>query len=216
MGWGSPLVPGYNWMRWSHVYLTLGSLFCLALYIPVIIATIKRKLKILLIPFLLSILFSIFSIAFAIISKNQYHKQRIEEIENQLEKKPNDSIALENMAQAYEAKGDYDKAIELFTKALDITENPSYVLHDRGMAYAKNNEYDKAISDMNKAMEMNPVEKDFIAQCYNDRGVIYFHYGQYEKSWQDVQKALEMDYSVHPDFLEALKSKGYSDKTPHK
>jgi stress-induced-phosphoprotein 1 len=113
------------------------------------------------------------------------------------------------MAHAYEAKGDYDKAIELYTKALKISKNPSYVLHDRGMAYAQNDKCDEAISDMKKAMEMNPDEKGFIAQCYNDRGVIYFHSGQYEKSWQDVQKALDMGYGVHPDFLEALKRKGY-------
>jgi hypothetical protein len=65
--WGSPLVAGYHWMRWSHVYLTIGSLFCLALYIPAIIAAIKRKIRILLIPFLLGILFIVFSLGFAII-----------------------------------------------------------------------------------------------------------------------------------------------------
>lgn len=67
-----------------------------------------------------------------------------------------------------------------------------------------------AISDLSKAMEMNPNEKDFIAQCYNDRGNTYYDAGQYEKSWQDVQKALELGYKVHPGFIEALKSKGYS------
>ncbi len=207
---GSPLVSGYNWMRWSHVYLTFGSLFCLSLYIPIIIATVKKKPKILFIPFSLTILFIIFSIVFANISKNQFYTQNIKQQEEELSKDPVNSLTIERMAQSYDAKGNYNKAIELFTQALEITENPSYVMHDRGMTYSKNKEYNKAISDISKAMELNPDEKDFIAQCYNDRGVIYFYSGEYDKSWSDVQIALNMGYNVHPGFLAALKSKGYS------
>ena len=125
-------------------------------------------------------------------------------------KNPKDSLALENQALAYDAKGNYDKAIELFNKALEITSNPAYVIHDRGMTYINKKEYGKAISDLSKAMKMNPNEEEFIAQCYNDRGVAYFHSGQYEKSWSDVQIALAMGYRVHPGFLVALKNKGYS------
>lgn len=142
--------------------------------------------------------------------KNYNHTQNIKQFEEQLKEKYNNTIALENAAQSYEAKGDYDKAIELYTKVLNITENTAYVLHDRAMVYSKQDEYTKAIADMNEAMRMNPDETDFIAQCFNDRGVIYFHSGQYEKSWEDVKKALEMGYDVHPGFIAALKKKGYS------
>ncbi|UCC95404.1 MAG: tetratricopeptide repeat protein [Candidatus Omnitrophota bacterium] len=117
---------------------------------------------------------------------------------------------IESDAIAHAQQGNYDKAIELYNKALNITLNPAYVIHDRGMAYAEKGEYSKCIDDITKAMELNPNEIEFIAQCYNDRGVAYFHSGQYEKSWQDVQKALDMNYNVHPGFLAALKSKGYS------
>lgn len=207
---GSPLVPGYNWMRWSHVYLILGSLFCIALYVPTILAIVKKKQKILLIPFSLAILFILGSIACAIISKKVYYAQEIQKNETVLKLNPNDSIAIENKANAYKASGDYDKAIELYNNALEITSHPAYVYHDRGMGYFGKKEYDKAIADIIKAMEINPNEKDFIAQCYNDRSVIYFHSGQYDKSWQDVQKAQELGYNVHPGFLAALKDKGYS------
>ena len=117
---------------------------------------------------------------------------------------------IENEANSYDDKGNYDKAIELYSEALEITANPAYVIHDRGMAYLHKGEFDKAISDLNKAMEMSPNEKDFMAQCYNDRGNAYYDFGQYEKSWQDVQKAIELGYKVHPVFIAALKSKGYS------
>ncbi|MEI8348901.1 MAG: tetratricopeptide repeat protein [Candidatus Omnitrophota bacterium] len=117
---------------------------------------------------------------------------------------------IESKANTYADKGDFDKAIELYNEASKITPNPAYVIHDRGMAYLHKGEFDKAISDLSKAMEMSPNEKDFIAQCYNDRGNAYYDSEQYEKSWQDVQKAIELGYKVHPGFIAALKSKGYS------
>jgi tetratricopeptide (TPR) repeat protein len=120
------------------------------------------------------------------------------------------SQQIENQANAYVDAGNFDKAIEFYNRALEITPNPAYVIHDRGTAYLRKGEFENAITDLNKAMEMNPNEKDFIAQCYNDRGNVYYGSGQYEKSWQDVQKAIELGYKVHPGFIEALKAKGYS------
>ena len=116
---------------------------------------------------------------------------------------------IENKANEYGDKGNFDKAIELYTEALKITPNPAYVMHDRGMAYDRKGKFDKAIVDLSKAMEINPNEKDFMAQCYNDLGNVYYDCGQYEKSWQDVQKAIELGYKVHPGFIAALKRKGY-------
>ncbi len=207
---GSPLVPGYNWMRWSHVYLTFGSIFCLALYVPIIMSITKKKLKILFIPFVLTLCFIIFSIVFANISKTLFHSQNIKNLQDEVNKNPDDSLALERMAQSYEHSGNYDKAIELYNQALKITKNPSYVIHDRGLAYMKKGDFDLSIADFTKAMESNQEEKDFIAQSYNDRGNAYYYKGEYDKSWQDVQKALEMGYNVHSGFLAALKNKGYS------
>jgi len=206
---GSPLVPGYNWMRWSHLYLILGSLFCLLLYIPVVISFVKRRLKILLIPFFTSIAFIIFSIAFIIISRSAYYEQIIKKCDEDIKNNPSDSIPLEGKATAYDKIGKHEKAIELFTEALKITTNPAYVIHDRGLAYVNCREYDKAIQDFTKAIEMDSNKKDFIAQCYNDRGVAYFYSGQYDKSWQDVKTAIEMGYKVNPGFLSALESKGF-------
>lgn len=120
------------------------------------------------------------------------------------------STEIEKEAIAYEKKGNYDKAIELYNEALKITDTPAYVIHDRGLAYMRKGESDKAIADFTKAMELNPDEIDFIAQSYNDRGNAYYDKGEYDKSWQDVQKALDMGYNVHPGFLAALKSKEYS------
>lgn len=206
---GSPTMPGYNWFRWSHAYLVLGSIFCLCLYIPTIIAIIRKSLKPLLITFGLVILLGVGSIVLAIIGKNIYYDQQAEIAEKTYAENPEDSLALERMAIAYSEKGEYAKAIELFNKALEITNDPAYVLHDRGSAYAGAQSYELAIADYTKAMEMKPEEKDFVAQCYNDRGVAYFKFGKYQESYNDVMKAMEMGYRVHPGFIAALKEKGF-------
>lgn len=206
---GSPTMPGYNWFRWSQVYLILGSLFCFALYIPTIIAIAKKSLRPLLITIVLIILLVVGSIALAIVGGNTYYDRQAKNAEKTLAENPKDSIALERMATAYSEKGEYVKAIELFNNALEITADPAYVIHDRGRAYAGARSYDLAIADYTKAMEMKPDQKDFIAQCYNDRGVAYFEFGKYQESYSDIMKAIEMGYQVHPGFLAALEEKGF-------
>ena len=210
---GSPTMPGHNWFRWSHAYLIFGSLFCFGLYIPTIIAILKRSLKPLLITTVLVILLIVGSIAVTIVGRNSYYVQQIRNTERALAENPKDSLALERLATAYSEKGEYSKAIELFNIALKITTDPAYVIHDRGSAYSNAQSYDLAISDYTKAMEMKPDEKNFVAQCYNDRGVAYFKFGKYQESYNDVVKAIEMGYSVHPGFLAALEKKGL--KIPH-
>jgi tetratricopeptide (TPR) repeat protein len=206
---GSPTMPGYNYFRWSHAYLILGSLFCFCLYIPTIVAIFKKSLKPLLITTALIILLIVGSVALAVIGRNTYYGQQAKDAEKALAENPNDFTALERMATAYSKKGEYAKAIELFNKALSITANPAYVIHDRGLVYVDYRQYELAIADFTKAIELKGSEKDFVAQCYNDRGVAYFKSGMYQQSYEDVSKALEMGYNVHPGFLAALEEKGF-------
>ncbi len=206
---GSPLVPGYNWMRWSHVYLVFSSLFCLALYIPAVLSILKKRQKILIIPLIAAILFFIFSVVFVGVSRKAYYNQIIQQCDREIKSNPNDSIPLERKATAYDKLGEHEKAIELFNKAMVLTSKPAYIIHDRGLAYTNMKEYVKAIQDFTKAIEMGQNEKDFVAQCYNDRAVAYFHSGEYDKSWQDVNKSMDQGYRVHPGFLAALEARGY-------
>lgn len=99
------------------------------------------------------------------------------------------------------------RAIEMFDKSLSLNPNNENVYLNRSHAYEQLEDFKQAIADSTKAIEINPNN----AQAYNDRGAFYFHSGQYEKSWADAQKAQDMGYEVHPGFLAALKSKGYSE-----
>ena len=206
---GSPTMPGYNWFRWSHAYLVLGSLYCFCLYVPTLVAIFKKSFRPLLITTALIMLLVVGSIVLAVIGRNTYYGQQAKNAEKALTENPNDSVAVERMATAYSEKGEYAKAIELFNKALDITSEPAYVFHDRGSAYAGAGSYDLAIADYTKAMELKSDDNGFVGQCYNDRGVAYFKFGKYKQCYEDVAKALEMGYKVHPGFIAALEGKGF-------
>lgn len=206
---GSPLVPGHNYLRWSHLYLFFGTLLCLGFYIPVMGAMITQRLKPLLANLVLIPLLFIASIALAVTGRNVYCGQQAREISRLYSENKDPSEALARLGAIYSNNGDYTKAIELFNQALERSKNPAYVLHDRGTAYAGLQSYDRAIADYSKAMELKPDEKGFLALCYNDRGAAYFYAGISKASYEDVAKAIALGYKVKPAFIAALKKEGF-------
>jgi len=136
---------------------------------------------------------------------------------------------------AHANKGEHDRPILCFDKALEI--NPRFVeaYCNRGVAYDKKGEYDRAISDFNKALEINPwltvayynrgnayrtkgeynrAISDYTkaieidpkhAMAYNNRAILYCGMREYNKAWEDVNKAQSLGYQVHPEFLKKLR-----------
>ena len=102
---------------------------------------------------------------------------------------------------SYQDKGQWDKAIAEYNKAIEI--NPSYAeaYYNRGVAYGRKGQYDQAISDCNKVIELNPS----YAKAYYNRGVAHYFKGKYDKAWEDVLKAQSLGNPVQIRFLEALR-----------
>ena len=75
---------------------------------------------------------------------------------------PKDIDAYNNRGVAYAKKGEYDKAITDYNKAIEL--NPEYAraYYNRGNAYAEKGEHDKATADYNKAIEIDPEYKSVI------------------------------------------------------
>ena len=69
-----------------------------------------------------------------------------------------------NRGHIYYQKGQYEKAISAFTKAIEINPTDERAYSIRGLSYAGKRQYDKAISDINKALEINPSD----AEAYNN------------------------------------------------
>jgi tetratricopeptide (TPR) repeat protein len=98
------------------------------------------------------------------------------------------------------SKGQYDRAIADFNKAIEISPNEAMGFYSRGLAYSGKGQYDKAIADFNKAIEISPKQ----AMFYNDRGVAYYHKGHHDKAVADCTKALDID----PRYADAYNNRG--------
>jgi tetratricopeptide (TPR) repeat protein len=156
---------------------------------------------------------------------------------------------VENNAEKYyklgiarHRKGEYDRSIEEYSRAIET--NPRYLKAyiNRGVAYARKGQLDQAISDYTMAMELNPkcalayhnrgvaytrkglLDKaisDYskaidinskIAVAYYNRGTAYYFKGENDKAWKDVNMAQSLGYPVRSGFLESLHEASEEDR----
>jgi tetratricopeptide (TPR) repeat protein len=119
----------------------------------------------------------------------------------QEEEKLKESWFYYKLGSAYLQKREFEQAILLFDKSLEI--NPKYAAayETRGTAYRMREQYDQAIADFNKALEIDPQ----CAEAYVSRGRSYYFRGEYDKSWEDIKKAQELRYKIPAEFLDNLR-----------
>jgi tetratricopeptide (TPR) repeat protein len=83
----------------------------------------------------------------------------------------------------------YDKAIRLFTKAIEIEPKAAFAYINRGYAWEKKGNYDKGIADLTKAIEINPM----FADAYFNRAYAWYGKGDSDKAIADLTKAIEIN-----------------------
>ena len=88
---------------------------------------------------------------------------------------------------AYIQKGEYEKAIEDCTKAVELNSAHANAYVSRGIAYDKKGEHDQAIDDFTKALELEP-DNLF---AYHNRGIAYIHKNAPDKAIADFTKRLD-------------------------
>jgi len=106
-----------------------------------------------------------------------------------------------NRGSALAKKGEYERAILAFTKAVEIEPTFAEAYCNRGTVYAEKGEYDLAIADFSKAIDIEPE----FAEAYCNRAIAYYYKGEYDKAWLDVHKAESLGAQVQPGFLKALR-----------
>jgi len=94
-----------------------------------------------------------------------------------------------NWGDDHYRKGEYDRAISNYNKALEIDPRNDAVYLNRGNAYARKGQYDQAISDYGKALEIDPKKE----AVYFFRGNANFNKKEYDQAISDYSKALEIN-----------------------
>lgn len=143
----------------------------------------------------------------------------------------NKIAAYANRGGAYHIRGDYDRAIEDFSKALRFDPKSARLLTDRAAAYRANGDFDRALADYGAAITVQPKNPlvfygrggvyqakgdldhaidDFTeairldlksAQAYSDRARAWRAKGELDRAKEDIEKALRVD----PQFASARK-----------
>ena len=90
---------------------------------------------------------------------------------------------------SYAQKEDDDKAIEHFSKAIELNPQLSAAYYNRGISYGRLGNYHRAIQDYNKAIELDAG----FSEAYNNRGAMYWRQGNLTRAMQDFSKAIELD-----------------------
>jgi lipoprotein NlpI len=110
-----------------------------------------------------------------------------------MELKPEYVNPYNNRGLLYEKKGEYDKAIADFTRALELNPKDEYAYYHRGYAYDSKGEYDKAITDRAKVVELSPKNAGSVRQL----GISKFHAGDLNGAASDLLHALELNDDIY-------------------
>lgn len=103
-------------------------------------------------------------------------------------------------AEAAYDDGNYAKAIELYTAALELNQQSAAALTTCGFTYDDLGEYQKAIEDYAQAL----VDKPKYADAFYNRGVAYATLGEDKKAIEDYTQAINQK----PDYADAIYNRG--------
>ena len=90
-------------------------------------------------------------------------------------------------------KNNFEKAIEDFTKAINLNQRePNYYIN-RGWAYQKQGSYKKAYEDYNKAIELDPGR----VEAYYNKANLEFFENKFEDSKKDFDKVKALNNDIY-------------------
>ena len=101
------------------------------------------------------------------------------------------------LGQQYQRQGIFNKAVEIYKKAIQINPENDEAYSQLGLCYKHQGKEDKAEKMFNKAIEINPRE-DWV---YFELGGCYIIQGIYAKAEEMLKKAVEINTSHHMAYL---------------
>lgn len=122
---------------------------------------------------------------------DQVDRQAAEDFEAAVQYAPNNWRTHHNYAISLAMKGNYQKAIEELSQAIELKPDYANALFNRGELYFELGDYSNAVADYSSAIALNSQD----AQYFNSRGHSFFMLEQYERALADYRKATEVDRS---------------------
>jgi tetratricopeptide (TPR) repeat protein len=86
-------------------------------------------------------------------------------------------------------KRDYQGALALFNKALELDPDNAAVLNSRGFAYSNKGDEERALADYEAALQKRPN----FPSPYNNRGLIYMRRGELQRAYDEFNIALSLN-----------------------
>jgi tetratricopeptide (TPR) repeat protein len=101
---------------------------------------------------------------------------------------------------AHNGLGNYNQAIEDYSRAIAISPGTAEGYYNRGIAYKNLGNYKQAIEDYGRAIEINPR----LAMANYNRSIVYYGLGNYKQAIEDLNRTIE----INPRFAEAYNNRG--------
>jgi tetratricopeptide (TPR) repeat protein len=117
------------------------------------------------------------------------------------------SAAYNDCGCTHTAKGDYDRAITDFTKAIQLDPDFAEAYNNRGDAYIGKDDYDRAIAELNRAINLKPT----LVKAYINRACAYYLKDNFAQARADADTALQIDPNDQDAHLlnKKLEKEGY-------
>ena len=110
-------------------------------------------------------------------------------------------VAFYNRGKAYSEIGDYDRAIQDYSQAIQLAPDDAEAFNGRCFARAvADKALETALSDCNESLRIKPNDADTL----DSRGFVYFRMSQYDKAIADYDTAL----NKNPRLAESLYVRG--------
>jgi tetratricopeptide (TPR) repeat protein len=123
----------------------------------------------------------------------QNKEARIQELQQEVWKNPQDSRGYLNLGKEYARAQRYDEAIRAYRRAIEIEPGLDEAYSALGAAYFDKKEFNAALPWMQKRVTLAP--DDSLRQF--DLGNVYFQLGRYSDAQASYRKAIDNSYSFH-------------------
>jgi len=94
-----------------------------------------------------------------------------------------------NRGNALHHLGDQERAIEDFSRAIEINPLFAAAYNGRGLSYNSMGNFTRALEDFGKALEINPL----YAEVYNSRGLVHNRMSNYRAAIEDFDRAIRIN-----------------------